>query len=635
MAEVTNGVALSVHDLEMAYGDQIILDKAALTIHEGERVALVGRNGCGKSTFMKILANVEEPDSGDVTRKKGLRVGYLPQEFALDEGMTVVENIRQGVHHIIQMVTEYESLPHNAPKAVELEEAINQADGWNIDYKIDTVISALKCPAKERIIEKLSGGEKRRVALAKTLISAPDFLILDEPTNHLDTSAIEWLEGVMQAYKGTCLFVTHDRYFLDRVVTRIVELSRGHFESFKEGYADYLETKAELIQLEEIAEGKRQQFLKKELEWVRRGPKARTTKAQFRVNRYYHTAAQKAPEKELNIELVIPPAMRLGNRVVDIKNVTMSYGDRILFKNFTFEFEPGAKIGVIGPNGVGKTTLIKTVIGQVQPTKGTVEISQNTQFNIIDQERLTLNNENTVVEEIGEGKDHVILGNERISVWGYLKRFLFSDERIRTKVERLSGGERARLLLAKILKRGGNVIVLDEPTNDLDLSTLRLLEEALIGFKGCVLLVSHDRYFLNRVCTGILAFEKNAHITYHVGNYDYYMSKRSGFLAENRQAKEPKREAQIRRKTRAQKLKWKEERELESMEETIMHVEEEIEHIQTLFMAPEFFKQPHEIVKETQEKLNAAQSKRDALYSRWEELEAIKNGDASPHADEI
>ena len=626
MPELKN-VAISADALNMAYGDQIILDQASLTIHECERVGLVGRNGCGKSTFMKILAGIEELDSGDITRKKDLQIGFLPQEFTLDESANVYENILRGAHRLTEMVHDYESLPQNSPRFHGLEEAINRMNGWNLEYKIESIMTAIRCPAKDREIINLSGGEKRRVALARVLIAEPEFILLDEPTNHLDTSAIEWLEEYLQSYRGTCLLVTHDRYFLDRISTRIIELSRGKFHSFSGNYSDYLEAKSIQVEREELAEHRRQKFLKKELEWVRRGPKARTTKAQFRVNRYYDIAAQKVPEQELDVELIIPIATRMGNRAVELTKVTMAYADKLLFKDLTFEFKPGAKIGVIGPNGVGKSTLIKTIIGKIRPTKGTIDIAKSIQFNYIDQERLKLNDEKTVVDEIGDGTDFVSLGNERISIWGYLKRFLFTDERIRTQVGRLSGGERARLLLAKILKCGGNFIVLDEPTNDLDLSTLRLLEDALVGFKGCVLIVSHDRYFLNRVCTGILAFEKNGHVFYNVGNYDYYMSKRAGFFmgtpakksASNLSGREQRCSPKVR------KLKWKEERELESIEENILKIEEEIDKLQELFTKPDFYKENQDRVKDFQHKLGLAQTKRDELYQRWEELEYIKN----------
>ncbi len=635
MAEILGAVAITVENLEMAYGEQKVLDKANLTIHEGDRIGLVGANGCGKSTFMKILAGDEEADGGETTSRKGLRIGYLPQEFTLDENATAYENVLEGVKHIAGLIEEYENLPHDSNKAHHLENEINRLDGWNLDYRIDMAMTKLKCPPKEAAVSTLSGGEKRRVALAKALVSEPELLILDEPTNHLDTESIDWLEEYMLNYPGACLFVTHDRYFLDRVTTRIVELNRGSFQAFKGNYSNYLKEKAEQVEREEITENKRQNFLKKELEWVRRGPKARTTKAQYRVDRYYETAAMDAPEKDQNVELIIPPAKRMGNRVVDLIDVGMSFGERCLFEHLSMEIQPGAKIGIIGANGVGKSTLIKTILGMNKPTSGSVEISTNTQFNYIDQERLILNDENTVLEEIGEGYDHIMLGEEQISIWGYLKRFLFADERIRTKVGRLSGGERARLLLAKILKRGGNFIVLDEPTNDLDLSTLRMLEDALLSFTGCVLLVSHDRYFLNRVCTEILAFEKEGCLTCNVGNYDYYMSKRADLLkgkTGKQQAKNDKRpnknNAPSQDSSRPRKLKFKEQQELDTMEENIMTLEGEIEKLHSLFSAPDFFKEPQDKVKNTQKKLNDAEAKRDQMYVRWGELESIKNGKA-------
>jgi ATP-binding cassette subfamily F protein uup len=627
MAEPLRAVAVTVEDLEMSYGDQKVLDMANLAVHEGDRIGLVGSNGCGKSTFMKILSGIEMPDGGNVVKRKRLIVGFLPQEFVLDENATVYENIYAGVKYISDMIAEYEKLPHDSNRAHHLEHEIALHDGWNVNTKLDTVMTMLKCPPKDSGVITLSGGEKRRVALAKALVADPDLLILDEPTNHLDTESIDWLEEFMKNYRGACVFVTHDRYFLDRVSTRIVELDRGIFNSFKGNYSNYLEEKAERIEREETAEAKRQKFLKKELEWVRRGPKARTTKAQYRVDRYYEVASMSAPERIEDVELVIPPAERLGNRVVDLENVSVAYGDRFIFKNLSFEIEPGERIGIIGPNGVGKTTLLKTILGMIPPTQGNVVISPNTQFNYIDQERLALDDEKTVMEEIGEGRDHVMLGNEKISIWGYLKRFLFADERIRTKVGRLSGGERARLMLAKILKSGGNFIVLDEPTNDLDLSTLRLLEDALLSFDGCVLLVSHDRYFLNRVCTSTLAFEKDENLSYNVGNYDYYMSKRGAFFKGVTEKPKPAKTPSHKEKPKVRKLKWKEREELEKMEETIMEAEDEIEALHALFADPEFFKNSPEKIKESQEKLDEAQARKEKLYARWEELEAIKENE--------
>ncbi len=631
MPEISGNVAVTAENLEMAYGDQVVLDKANLTIHDGDRIGLVGDNGCGKSTFMKILAGIEFPAAGEIYRRKGLRAGYLPQEFVLDEEASVYDNVLSGAGFITGLIAEFEKLPHDSSRAHHLEHEINLHDGWNLDCDIDTIMTRLKCPPKDAVVEPLSGGEKRRVALAKALISKPDLLILDEPTNHLDTESIDWLEDYMRNFRGACIFVTHDRYFLDRVTTGIVELNRGDFQSYKGNYSDYMKEKAVRAEIEESLENKRQSFLRKELEWVRRSPKARTTKAQYRVKRYEDVAAQAPPEKLENVDLVIPPALRMGNRVVDLDNVGMSFAGRTLFEHLTLEIQPGARIGIIGPNGVGKTTLLKTILGVIQPTAGNVEISANTVFNYVDQERLVLNDENSVLEEIGEGKKSISIGNEQVSIWGYLRRFLFSDERIKTKVGQLSDGERARLMLAKILKRGGNFIVLDEPTNDLDLSTLRILEDALLNFTGCVLLVSHDRYFLNRICTGIIAFEKAGGIKYHVGNYDYYMSKRADYFTGNidetqeKPKKEPKKaNAPPPDNSKPRKLKWKERQELDSMEENIMELEGRIEELHTLFASPEFFKESPQKIKDAQAELDEAESQRDRLYARWEELEAIQ-----------
>ncbi len=631
MPEELGAVALAVENLKKAYGVQVLLDKASFSIYDGERVGLVGYNGCGKSSFLKILAGLDEPDDGEIIRRKGLVTGFLPQEFTLDESLTVSGNVLQGATRITELLAEYEALPHSSKRAHELEQRILHLDGWNLQNRIETVTGKLRCPPMDSNVSTLSGGEKRRVALARALVSHPDLLILDEPTNHLDTGLVDWLESYMRDYRGACIFVTHDRYFLDRVCTKIVELDRGSLKSYRGNYSNYLKERAEQMERDDIAESKRLKFLKKELEWVRRGPKARTTKAQFRVNRYYDMAAQQGPEKRLDVDLVIPPALRMGNQVVALKEVGVSFGERTLFKDLSLEIEPGSRIGIIGPNGAGKSTLLKVILGQLPPTEGAVSISHNIKFNYIDQERLLLDDSKSVLDEIGEGTDSVLLGDEKVSVWTYLKRFLFTDERIRTKVGCLSGGERARLLLAKILKRGGNFIVLDEPTNDLDLSTLRLLEDALTEFEGCVLLVSHDRYFLNRVCNGIIAFEPDGNVFYNPGDYDYYLSRRGDLFKRGKAEKaKPSEEKAAPRaeasSTKPRKLKFSEQFELDRMESSISDVEATIERLNSAFMSPELFKESPAKVREMQAKLEEAQLRRDQLYARWAELEAVKNG---------
>ena len=510
-----------------------------------------------------------------------------------------------------------------------MEEQITHFDAWNLDYKIDTYLDVLKIPSKEKLIHVLSGGEKRRIALARALIANPDLLLLDEPTNHLDTESIEWLEKFMLNYKGACIFVTHDRYFLDKVSNKIVELLRGKFDSYSGNYSDFLTAKTEKTEQEEVLEGKRQSFLKKELAWVRKGAKARTTKAQFRVNRYYEEAAQDAPEKEQDIELIIPPPPRLGNKVVGLTDISMKYDDRTLFDKLSLDFKAGDKIGILGSNGAGKTTLLKIITGQLTPTSGSVEISDNVIFNYVDQERIALNDENSVLDEIGEGKDFVQLGSNRVTSWAYLKRFLFSDDRIKTKVGWLSGGERSRLMLAKILKQGGNFIVLDEPTNDLDLSTLRILEEALIHFGGCVIVVSHDRFFLNHVCNGTLAFEKDGTLNYEIGNYDYYLTKKKASQDSITSANLAAKELQKKQKSpQVRKLTWKEKIEIEGMEEKIMNLEFRKNEIEQSFSDPEFYKKQATEISQLQSELKDLSKNIDSLYLRWDELEAIKKAES-------
>ncbi len=457
--------------------------------------------------------------------RRDLIASYLPQDFMLDAAKNVYENVHDGARHVQRLIAEFESLPHDSPRHEELEQRIAALDGWTVDRRIAVAMSQLNCPDGERRIESLSGGEKRRVAMARAIVSRPDFLMLDEPTNHLDPESIEWVAEFLENFTGTFLVVTHDRYFLDRVATRILELCDGKFFSHRGNYTDYLLDKAERQAADAVVEHKRQMFLKKELAWVRQGPRAQRSKQKDRFERYYDEAAKDGPEVEEDMELVIPPPPQLGNRTVELAHLGMTLGERRLFSGFSFVFENGRRIGVCGRNGLGKTTLLKIIIGQIAPTEGTVKIGPLTKFNYVDQARLQLDDERTVLDEASDGTEFVLWGEARISVRSYLKRFLFADDRINTLVKKLSGGERSRLVLAKILKCGGNFLILDEPTNDLDLPTLRVLEEALIAFPGVVCVVSHDRYFLNRVCTDILAFEGDGKIRHSVGDYDYYLEK--------------------------------------------------------------------------------------------------------------
>lgn len=633
---------ITATELVVRFNQRALLDGATLGIQEGDRLGLVGRNGCGKTTFLKILAGLHTPDSGEVTRRRDLLISYLAQDFALEEERTVVENIRQGARHVYELLKEFESLPGHSQRHEALEYRIQSLEGWTLDNRIETAISHLRCPAGDRLVNTLSGGEKRRVAVCRAIVSRPDLLILDEPTNHLDPESIEWLAAFLESFGGTFLVVTHDRYFLDRVTRRMVELSDGRFFSHEGNYTDYLLARAERQAADAALEHKRQMFLKKELAWVRQGPREQRTKQKNRFERYYEVAAEEGHVIEEEVELCIPPPPPLGNRVLDAHNLGVELGGRTLFRGFDFTFENGRRIGVVGRNGVGKTTLLRALIGEQQPSEGTVKTGELTRFNYVDQGRLQLNEEHTVLNEIADGTEFVQWGEAKLSLRGYLKRFLFADDRISTQVKYLSGGERSRLLLARILKNGGNFLILDEPTNDLDLPTLRVLEEALIAFPGVVLVVSHDRYFLNRVCTDILAFEDDERIAHSVGDYDYYFEKKqraaaaasrvsSQTLALNKASE--RWEAVDRKPAKPRRLTWKEARELEGMEERILATETEIARIEGLFASPDFHRQYGTQTDQLTVDLAAAKLALAGLYGRWEELETIRAASAKSQAD--
>lgn len=619
----------SASDLRVSFSHYTVLDGATLAIQQGERIGIVGRNGSGKSTFLKICAGADTPDSGQFTTRNGIVTGYLPQNFELPDDATVLEATLEGAAHITAFINRYDSVDPSSSEGAMLLENINHFDGWTLDSRATSLLNSLHAPDADRIIGTLSGGEKRRVALARALLAQPDFLILDEPTNHLDTGSIEWLETFLSRYNGTCLFVTHDRYFLDRIATRIVEIVGGQCASYEGNYTDYLISRAERQAVDATNEHKRQRFLKKELEWVRRRPSARRTKSRDRLDKYFEIKDQEGPEQEVDVELIIPPCDKLPNLIIETKNLTRRIGDRTLFRNLDFKLEPGDRVGIVGRNGMGKSTLIKTLLGIEQPDDGIVTVGARTDINYVDQSRLLLDDQKSVFEEVGEGQEFVRLGDETLGLRAYLRRFLFTDERINTKIELLSGGERSRVLLAKILKRGGNVLVLDEPTNDLDLSTLRLLEEALAQFKGCVIVVSHDRYFLNRVCSGILAFEDNGSLYYSAGSYDYYLEKkaeRDSQSAVYQKLTESQEKPKVSKITEAPpKLKWAEERELEAFETVILDAEAELEEINGITSSPTFYNDHPNDWRDYERKCEEIQHKVTALYDRWEALTAIKN----------
>lgn len=629
---MSDQVLFSAEYLNLNIGKQTIYQDAQFAINEGERIGLIGRNGSGKSTLIRIITGEELPSSGNITRAKNLRCACLPQDFELDNDRTVKENVRDGLAYFENLIQRFESVSLNSPEHGILEHELMLHDAWNMDSKLDIILDKLDLGDGSQVCHHLSGGEKRRVALARAIISDPDLLLLDEPTNHLDVSTIEWIENFLASYTGSCLFVTHDRYFLDRISTKIVELNNGKFCSYQGSYSDFLEARAEKDYNEDVLENKRKSFLRSEIEWVRRSPKARLKRNMGRVKRFDEISAVNAPVKQSDMELLLPPPPRLGNKTVDLKNVSLAFGDRKIITDFSMEFAPGSKTGIVGPNGIGKSSLIKMITGQLAPDQGKVEIASTVEFNYIDQSRVALDPEETVYEEISQGVDHVKIGADKVTIWSYLKRFLFEDERINTQIKYLSGGEKARLILAKVLKNGGNFFILDEPTNDLDLSTLRILEESLANFGGCIIVVSHDRYFLNRICNKIIAFEGDGVVTSHVGDYDYYLEKRAARQAVRAesakaapQAEKPAAAAPTPVKQPVKKLSFNEQREWDNIEKNIESAENKASEIEQTFSDPDFFTKHSNRIAELQQQLDDAKAEVARLYARWEELDNKRN----------
>ncbi len=618
---------LDASELKVRFNENEVLKSASLTIRDGDHLGMVGRNGCGKSTFLKILAGIAHADDGKVTLRTGLGIGYLPQGLNASDGVSVLDTIRDGAEHSFNLLDEYEALPADSNRQTELEQQIVAADAWNIETRIETAMMHLNTPAADRLMGTLSGGEKRRVALCRSIVSNPDLLILDEPTNHLDTDSIEWMAQYLKKFRGAFLVATHDRYFLDEICNHIVELQAGRFHTHKGNYSDYLESNLARMENEQAIELKRKRFLHRELDWIRRGPKARTTKAKFRVDKFHSIKNTQSPDRELSMDLIIPPPGQLANRVVDLINISLELGGRELIEQFDFKFEAGMRIGICGRNGLGKTSLLRIVLGQLAPTSGSQKTGVLTQFNYVDQERVQLDPEKTLLQEVAEGADTISFGNGKLAIRAYLQRFGFDPKRINMKVKSLSGGEKSRLLLARILKHGGNFLIMDEPTNDLDLPTLRLLEEALLAFSGCVLVVSHDRYFLNRVCTGIIAFEGDGQVAYNEGDYEYYREKfatRKKRLTKPPVATQANAESSSAPEAKPRKMTWKEKAELEGMEAAILKDEESVARIESLFADPEFHSKHGAKTIELTSELETAKKQSAALYARWEELEALR-----------
>ncbi|MBL9104657.1 MAG: energy-dependent translational throttle protein EttA [Myxococcales bacterium] len=536
----------TMHDLRKVIGDRVILDGITLSFFPGAKIGVLGANGAGKSTLLRIMAGVDTDILGEAKPAKGLRVGYLAQEPTLDPAKDVLGNVEDGVAEIRGLLDEFNAISAKFAEPMEddemnallekqakLQDEIDAAGAWEIDRTLDVAMEALRCPPGDAKVETLSGGEKRRVALCRLLLSKPDMLLLDEPTNHLDAESVAWLERFLQEYPGTVVAITHDRYFLDNVAGWILELDRGRGIPWQGNYSSWLEQKNKRLEVEEKQAGARARTLARELEWIKLSPRARQAKGKARINAFEELVKQgveRAPEK---VEISIPIPQRLGNVVVEADHLRKAYGDKLLFDDLNFKLPPGGIVGIIGPNGAGKTTLFKMIAGEEKPDSGTLRLGETVKLSYVDQDRRDLDPKKTVFQVISGGEDKIMIGNREVPSRAWVSSFNFKGTDQQKLVGDLSGGERNRVNLALLLRTGGNVLLLDEPTNDLDVDTLRALEDALLGFPGCAVVISHDRWFLNRIATHMLAFEGDSKVTWFEGNYEDYEADKKRRLGED------------------------------------------------------------------------------------------------------
>ena len=533
----------------LPHNNKVILKDIYLSFFYGAKIGIIGLNGSGKSTLLKIIAGVEKSYKGEVVWAPGYSVGYLEQEPQMDPEKTVIEVVKEGVQEVVDMLEEYneismkfceplsdEQMAELIERQGELTEKIEHCQGWEIESKLERAMDALQCPPSDALIKNLSGGERRRVALCRLLLREPDVLLLDEPTNHLDTESIQWLEAHLQQYKGTVIAVTHDRYFLDNVAGWILELDRGEGIPWKGNYSSWLDQKSKRLAMEEKQESKRRKTLERELEWVKMAPKARQAKQKARLGAYEKLASADVKEKENNLEIYIPNGPHLGNKVIEFHNVSKSYGDKLLFENLDFVLPPAGIVGVIGPNGAGKTTLFRLIMGLDTPDTGSIDVGDTVKIAYVDQQHKSIDPDKTVFETIADNSEWIRLGNKDVNARSWVSRFNFSGADQEKLCGVLSGGERNRLHLALTLKDEGNVLLLDEPTNDVDVNTIRALEDGLENFAGCAVVISHDRWFLDRIATHILAFEGDGSVYFFEGSYSEYEQNRKERLGD-----EPKR----------------------------------------------------------------------------------------------
>jgi len=543
MANDPNKVIYSMIGVSKVYEKKPVLKDIYLSYFYGAKIGVLGLNGSGKSSLLRILAGVDQDFIGKTILTPGHTVGFLQQEPQLDDTKTVREIVEQGVQETVDLVNEFneinekfaepmdeEAMNKLLDRQAKVQEKLDAQDAWDLDSRLEMAMDALRCPPGETLVKVLSGGERRRVALCRLLLQNPDILLLDEPTNHLDAESVAWLEHHLQAYAGTVIAVTHDRYFLDNVAGWILELDRGQGIPWKGNYSSWLDQKRNRLQKEEKSESERQKTLQRELEWIRMSPKGRHAKSKARISSYEDLLSQERDASAKELEIYIPPGPRLGKLVIEAEGVGKGYGDRLLVDNMSFTLPPGGIVGIIGPNGAGKTTLFRMITGQEKPDSGTIRIADTVKLAYVDQSRDVLDPNKTIWETISEGSDIILLGNREMNSRAYVSRFNFSGTDQQKKVSQISGGERNRVHLARMLKEGANVLLLDEPTNDLDVNTMRALEEALENFAGCAVVISHDRWFLDRIATHILAFEGESSTVWFDGNYSEYEADRKARL---------------------------------------------------------------------------------------------------------
>jgi ABC transport system ATP-binding/permease protein len=625
---------ITLDHISTAFGHLPLLADAALQVEAGERVAIIGRNGTGKSTLLRILSGELEPDAGSVWRAPDFRAARLVQDAALDSAESVFDVVASGLGDLADLVTAY----HHAALALaddssaarlaalgDLQHALEERDGWRLEQRVEVVISKLSLPA-DAVVNTLSGGWRRRVLLARALVSEPSLLLLDEPTNHLDVEAIEWLEAYLTNYPGAVVFVTHDRTFLQRLATRIVELDRGRLTSWPGDYATFLEKKDAWLANEALAEARFDKKLAQEEVWLRRGVKARRTRDEGRVRALMKMRAERAARRSQvgSVRLAVDVAERSGKVVFDVERITKAYDETIVVRDFSARIMRGDRIGLIGPNGVGKTTLLRMLVGEVAPDGGEIHRGAGVEIAYFDQQREQLDPDRTVVDTVADGNDTVTIGGVARHVHGYLEDFLFPPERARSPVKALSGGERNRLLVARLLTRPANVLVLDEPTNDLDLETLEILEAQLVEFPGTILLVSHDRTFLDHVVTSTFAFEGGGRVVEYVGGYEDWLRQRPTVPSPTGDA--PAREETERPRATVdpsrRKLSYNERREFEALPDRIRELEQEDARLRDAIAAPEFYKETKTEIDRVLARVESLRVELDAAYARWDELDS-------------